>query len=244
MKNTSRRNSQNNSKTSKSTAKPVEAHQLTKEEQFEAEFEKASAAASKKKEQQTTKVREVIYRVKTKRDAGVLMAFITFNYRVFHPNVTKRMLFYAILLAVPGFIVKPIWAKIIFFVLGALTVLLAFTRQYISLAMTKSNDMDYKMGTDFTYDFTSNDASIYRNEQLSSFAKYKDLTSFYYDDEYYYLVFKNHEFHILPKNRFIKGDAANFEDFLYKKSHKTCKWIPNKLKDKIAKRRASRNFID
>lgn len=197
-----------------------------------------------KKVEQPNKVREVVYRVKTKRDAGILMAFITFNYRVFHPNVTKRLLFYAIILIAPIFIVKPIWARILLAVLGGLCILLAFTRQYISLALTKSKDMDYKAGTYFTYDFTNNDVSIYRNEELTSYAKYKDLTGFYYDDEYYYLVFKNREFHILPKDRFLRGDATNFEDFIYKKSHKACKWLPKKFKDQLAKRRAARNFMN
>ena len=46
--------------------------------------------------------------------------------------------------------------------------------------------------------------------------------------------------HILPKDAFTIGAPADFEEFIYKKSKKTCKWLPNKLSDRIKKRRAER----
>ncbi len=238
MKNSQRRPQENKQSNTKNTKESKKA----KEERLEADAAKASASAQKKKELRSSKPSEVIYRIKTKRDSSVLMAFITFNYRVFHPNTATRMIFYGILIFLPGFLVDIPWVRYTLFTLGILVVLLSFFRKYISLALTKSNDIDYKNGTEYTYDFTNNDASFYRNDQLSSYMKYRDITGFYYDDDFYYLVFKNHEFHILPKSKFTMGSAKDFEDFIYKKCRVTCKWIPTKFKDKMAKRRAARNL--
>lgn len=239
MKNTSRKvrpETQDKKNAPKGTSREEAASRM------EAESEKANAAALKKKELQTGKEREVLYRVSTLRDAGILKAFITFNYRVFHPSVTSRMVLYGILMIVPGFFVRVMWARIVLFVIGALTLLLAFARQYISLALTKRSDIDYRNRTAFIYDFTSADMSFYRNGQLMTFAKYKDIAGFYYDDRYYYLGLTNHEFHILPKDRFVTGEWKDFEEFIYKKSRKTCRWIPDKFRDKLAKRRAARRI--
>ncbi len=203
---------------------------------------KAAKEVPKKKPVRGSSVSEVIYRVKTKRDSKVLLAFITFNYRVFHPAVTTRLLFYGVLIFVPGFLVKALWARMIFFVLGALVILLGLFRQYISLALTKGHDADYKTGTDFIYEFTSNDIAFQKDDEFVDFAKYKDLTGFFYDDKFYYMIIKKNDLHILPKDRFTKGDAVSFEDYIYKKSHKTCQWIPNKFKDKLIKYRAMRQL--
>ena len=37
-----------------------------------------------------TKPKDVLYQVKTKRDSGVLKAYITFTYRMLHPGVSAR----------------------------------------------------------------------------------------------------------------------------------------------------------
>ena len=55
---------------------------------------KAKAAESKAKEQaKKPKIKEedVLYQVKTKRDEGLIKAFITFTYRVMHPRVSARL---------------------------------------------------------------------------------------------------------------------------------------------------------
>ena len=55
-----------------------------------------SAANDIKKQKARSKERDVLYCVKTKRDAAVLKAYITFTYRVYHPGVTARLLFFDI----------------------------------------------------------------------------------------------------------------------------------------------------
>lgn len=196
-----------------------------------------SSPAAKKPEKEL----EVLYQVKTKRDSDIIKAYITFTYRVLHPRVTGRMIFYGLLILVPGFFIKITGLKIACFVIGALVILLALFRQYISLALTKSNDADYRSGAVFTYEFTNNDASFYRNDELTAYiSKYKDITSFYYDEDFYYLGIANHDFFILPKAKFTVGDQQSFEDFIYKKSKKTCRWIPNNFRDKMKQKRAAR----
>jgi hypothetical protein len=168
-------------------------------------------------------------------------AYITFNYRVLHPGVTGRLIFFGILIALPAIIAKQLWLKIALVVVGALLILLGLFRQYISLALTKKNDEAYRNGTEFTYDFTQNDARFYTGDKLtSSISKYKEIISFYYDDDFYYMGIWNRDFFILPKSRFTIGDPAQFEDFIYRKSKKTCKWIPDKFSDRMKLRRAAR----
>ena len=104
----------------------------------------------------------------------------------------------------------------------------------------KKNDPDYINGTDFSYDFYDMSATVSKNgEIMSRITSYKSITAFYYDDEYYYMALGK-ELHVLPKNAFTVGEPAEFEEFIYKKSKKTCKWLPTKLSDRIKKRRAER----
>lgn len=196
------------------------------------ELQKPSSEGSK---------REILYQVKTKRDSEVIKAYITFHYRVMHPGVTGRLIFFGILVALPSIIAQQVWLKVALLIVGALLILLGFFRQYISLALTKKNDEAYKKGTEFTYDFTLNDAAFYSDDEMTSaISKYKEIISFYYDDDFYYLGIRNRDFFILPKSRFTIGDPADFEDFIYKRCKKTCKWIPNKFSDRMKLRRASR----
>lgn len=184
---------------------------------------------------------EAVYQVRTKRDSGILKAYITFTYRVLHPGVTTRLIYIGILIALPSIIIKQTWLRVTCLVIGLLLILLGLFRQYISLALTKKNDADYKSGVEFTYDFAANDASFYKGDELVSYiSKYKDIASFFYDDKYYYIRMISGDFIILPKDRFTIGDPDKFEDFIYKKCKKTCRWVPSSFKDRMAKRRAAR----
>lgn len=187
------------------------------------------------------KPKEVLYQIKTKRDSGVLKAYITFTYRVFHPKVTARMVLYGLLIAAPGFVVKTQALKIILWAIGGLVVLLGLFRQYISLAITKRADADYQSGAEFVYEFTKDDASFYRNGELTTYSsKYKDIDAVFYDEDYYYLSLTSREFFVIPMDRFTIGDPSTFSDFMYKRCKKVCRWIPAKLGNKIKKYRSSR----
>ncbi len=190
-----------------------------------------------------SKVRDVLYQVKTKRDGSIIRAFITFTYRVYHPGVTVRLIFFGLLIGAPAIVIKTMWLKAACAAVGALLILLGLFRQNISVALTKRNDPDYKSGVEYTYEFTSADASFYKGGELVAYInKYKDVMAFYYDEDFYYLAIANRDLFILPKSRFTIGDPATFEDFIYQKSKKTCKWIPNNFKDQLAKRRAYRRL--
>ena len=208
----------------------------------------SSQAKPKNEAHKTSKVsdkpKDVLYQIKTKRDSGVLKAYITFTYRVFHPKVTARMVLYGLLIIAPGFVVKTQALKIILWVLGGLVVLLGLFRQYISLALTKRSDADYRNGTEFVYEFTQNDASFFRDGELSAYSnRYKDIDAVFYDEDYYYLSLTSREFFVIPMNRFTIGDPSTFGDFMYKKSKKVCRWIPAKLGNKLKKYRSGRAVV-
>ena len=187
------------------------------------------------------KEREVLYKVVTKRDSDIIKAFITFTYRVLHPQVTTRMLFYGLLILVPGFFIKIQWLSITCFVLGALIILVGLFRQYISLALTKKSDEDYINGSEFVYEFTQNDASFYRNGELAAYSsKYKDIDAVFYDEKYYYLSLRNRDFFVIPMDRFTIGDPSTFGDFMYKRCKKVCRWIPVKFSNRIKKMQSQR----
>jgi len=206
--------------------------------------EKPAEAAKPAQKKKSAKKKEALYRVVTKKDAGIIKAYITFTYRVFHPGVSARLFIYGLLILLPGvfFFKDPFW-RIFFSVIGIAVMLLAFFRQYISLGITKKNDPDYKSGSEFTYDFYESSAAFFKNgERFSQLDKYKDITNFYYDDGYYYLAIKGRDLFVIPKDRFTVGDPAEFEDFIYKKSKHSCRWIPDKFGDKVRKRRAERSI--
>lgn len=202
----------------------------------EAAVNNSENSASKANEEQ----KEVLYQVVTKRTSDILKAYITFTYRVLHPNVTTRLIVYGLVVLLPGiFYFKDQFWKIFFITIGLALILLAFFRQYISLSMTKKNDPDYKSGAEFTYNFTSNSADFLKNgERFTGLDKYKDITNFYYDDNFYYLGVRGRELYVLPKKSFTIGDAQAFEEFIYKKCKVTCRWLPDNLKDQYRLRRA------
>ena len=207
-----------------------------------------SQSKPKTEAQKTTKVsdkqKDVLYQIRTKRDSGVLKAYITFTYRVFHPKVTARMVLYGLLILAPGFVVKTQALKIILWVLGGLVVLLGLFRQYISLALTKRSDADYRNGTEFVYEFTQNDASFFRDGELSAYSnRYKDIDAVFYDEDYYYLSLTSREFFVIPMDRFTIGDPSTFGDFMYKRCKKVCRWIPAKLGNKLKKYRSGRAVV-
>lgn len=226
---------------------PAEEKQADEEQSKE---EKPSGAAqaknknqnrNKNKSKSNEKKRDAVYQIKTKRTSGILKAYITFTYRILHPKVTPRLILYGLVIAAPGvFFFKDLYWKVFFMAIGIALILLGFFRQYISLAITKKNDPDYINKSDFTYDFFDMSIAISKNgELISRVTNYKDITAFYYDDAYYYLALAK-EVHVLPKNAFTVGEPVDFEEFIYKKSKKVCRWLPNKLSDRIKKRRAAR----
>lgn len=224
----------------RSTGPAAQAGQKKKTQNNKPQNSKVQNSESKGPDKVSEKPKEVLYQIRTKRDSGVLKAYITFTYRVFHPKVTARMVLYGLLILAPGFVVKAQALKIVLWVLGGLVVLLGLFRQYISLALTKKTDDDYRNGTEFVYEFTQNDASFYRNGELTAFSRYKDIDAIFYDEDYYYLSLISREFFVIPMNNFTIGDPSTFGDFMYKKSKKVCRWIPVKFSNQLKKMRSQR----
>lgn len=224
----------------KEQAETAEATEVTEaaEPAVSTEAKKPDKDASKG----SSKKKELMYQVVTRRDSGVIKAYITFTYRVFHPGVSARLCIYGMLLVLPGlFFFKDIFWKLFFVGVGAALILLAFFRQYISLWITRKNDPDYQTGTVFTYNFYEAGTEFLKDDtRFMRLDRYKDISNFYYDDEYYYLTIQGRDLFVIPKTAFTVGDPAEFEEFIYRKSKHTCRWIPNKFSDKLKKRRAER----
>ena len=203
----------------------------------------ASPAAAAAPEEAGSGLKDILYQVKTRRDAGVIKAYITFTYRVFHPGVTPRLLLYGLIIMLPGiFYFKDIFWRLFFIVIGAALILLALFRQHISVMMTKRNDPDYKSGAEFTYNFGMNAAEFLKDgRRFAKLDRYKDITNFYYDEKYLYLAVKSRDLFVIPKSAFTIGDAAGFEEFIYKKSKHSCRWIPDSFSGWLKKRRAERS---
>lgn len=225
----------------RNNAPAAQSGQKKKAQSSKPQNNKVQNAGSKVADKASEKPKEVLYQVRTKRDSGVLKAYITFTYRVFHPKVTARMVLYGLLILAPGFLVKAQALKIVLWVLGGLVVLLGLFRQYISLALTKKSDEDYRNGTEFVYEFTQNDASFFRDGELSVYSsRYKDIDAVFYDEDYYYLSLTSREFFVIPMDRFTIGDPSTFGDFMYKKSKKVCRWIPARFSNKLKKMQSQR----
>ena len=224
-------------------AKDVQAQTKNEQAQSKAKETGKDTAKSKKsgKGSSSAKKRDAVFQLKTKRTSDIIKAYITFTYRIMHPGVTPRLLLYGVLVAAPGiFFFKDLYWKIFFIAIGVALILLAFFRQYISLAITKNNDPDYKSGAEFEYDFYDLSATVSKNgEIVSRMTNYKDVTAFYYDNDFYYLALGK-EVHVLPKSAFTVGEPSAFEEFIYKKSKKTCHWLPNNMRDRMKQRRARR----
>lgn len=188
------------------------------------------------------KQKDIVYQVVSKRDSSVIKAYITFTYRVIHPTVSARLIIYGLIIGLPGiFYFKDLFWRVFFTGIGVTLILLGFFRQYISLWMTGRNDPDYKSGVEYTYNFTETDAEFLRGKEVfSRLDRYKDITNFYYDDDFYYLAIKGRDFFVIPKSSFTIGDPKDFEDFIYKKSKHTCRWIPDSFAGRMKKRRVER----
>ncbi|MDO5139273.1 MAG: YcxB family protein [Oscillospiraceae bacterium] len=230
----------NKSRSNKSSAQTKPKNNAPKGEATVNAAPKDAAQVSSDKAQ--SKPKEVLYQVKTKRDSGVIKAYITFTYRILHPGVSARLVLYGVLVALPGiFLFKDLYWKIFFTGIGVLLILLGLFRQYISLWITKRNDPDYQSGAEFTYNFTNTYANFMKDGvRFSGLSNYKDITGFYHDDSYLYMGMKNKEIIVIPKDSFTIGDPDSFEEFIYKKSKKTCHWLPNNFRDAMKQRRAAR----
>lgn len=229
---------------SRSSSSAVQSGQQKKSQSNKSQNNIMQNGGSKGTDKAPEKPKEVLYQIRTQRDSGVLKAYITFTYRVFHPKVTARMVLYGLLIFVPGFFVKAQALKVVLWVLGGLVVLLGLFRQYISLALTKKSDEDYRNGTEFVYEFTQNDASFFRDGELSVYSsRYKDIDAIFYDEDYYYLSLTSREFFVIPMDRFTIGDPSTFGDFMYKKCKKVCRWIPAKFSNKLRKMRSQRAIV-
>lgn len=198
--------------------------------------------ASGNAEKPQSKPKEVMYQVKTRRDSGIIKAYITFTYRMLHPGMSARLMLYGVLVALPGiFFFKDLYWRVFFTGIGILMILLGLFRQYISLWITRRNDPDYQSGAEFTYNFMINGADFLKDgTRFSGFSSYKDITGFYHDDAYLYMGLKNKEIIVMPKAAFTIGESGEFEEFIYKKSKKTCHWLPNNFRDAMKQRRAAR----
>lgn len=179
---------------------------------------------------------EILYEVRAKRDLKMMKAFITFLNRVQHPYVSAYFIFFgAFILFLPlhgkeghGFIMGTCY------VVGAFMVLMGFFRHYIPLMRMRKIDEDYINQVVYTYSFGKKHINVFRGEELLVDAgSYKDITSFYVDEDYYYLGLNNSDLFVLPKNCFTVGTEEEFRKYIQDKAQMTAIFIPTHLVNRV-----------
>lgn len=197
-----------------------------------AEIKEEETTAEEEEKQPKKGGNKPLYQVAYKRDDSVLLAFITFNYRVVHPKVFLRSILYAIVFITFGVVASSAVFSAICFLLAAFCLGLVMFRKNISLNMTKKDDQDYINGTVYTYNFTANGARMLRDNKPEVYAKsYKSsVKAFFGDQSFYYLLVSPDDLFVLPKDRFTIGDPEEFKDFIIEKTGLEMRWIPYGIK--------------
>lgn len=177
------------------------------------------------------------YIVAIRRDANMIMTFIKFTNRIKHPRVTFNLFVTGVLLAVIPTIGKGAVALpgvIICYGMGALLVLTALFRQYLSLYMMKANP-ETKLNEELTYLFGNTGVRVLNNGVEENLGYYKTVYKVWEDEKNYYLGMNEDDLVILPKKSFEEGDPLEFRDFILEKSGSDYRWIPtgivNRCKD-------------
>ncbi len=182
------------------------------------------------------------YVVRIRRDTALMMTFIKFQNRVSHPRVTFNLLVTGILLALVPTIVEGLAMPgvIVSYGVGALLILTALFRQYLTLSMMKSSP-EIKENEEITYYFGNSGVRALRGVTEENMGYYKNIYRVWEDERTYYVGMNEEDLLILPKDKFELGSEKEFLEFILDKSGAEYRWTPvgllNKWKDFLAKTR-------
>ena len=179
---------------------------------------------------------ETKFKVVMRKDDEVLRDFISFTYRAQGAIQRYKMRVLAVGLAVIGFLAgrdDHIIAGAIMFGLGMAFLVASFFLSQIAVAKLKKADIAYQKQTELTYAFTNGGLYVYEDGELSqNVGSYSKVTCFYGDEKNYYVGVNNDDLYLLPKKRFVEGDAEAFLEFVENKSGEKYEFLPLKVKNK------------
>lgn len=181
----------------------------------------------RKENQEYPDARKNHYTVRTRRDVKMMKTFISFSNRVRHPRVSANMFILgALLIALPiitdGIALAGV---VICYGMGALLVLMALFRQYISVAMMRS-DPQVKENEELVYLFGNSGIRVERDGTTENMGYYKNVYRIWEDEKNYYVGMNEDDLLILPKADFTQGDAKEFREFIVDKSGADYIWKP------------------
>lgn len=178
--------------------------------------------------QDGTDPRKNYYTVQIRRDTEMMKIFINFTNRIRHPRVTFNLFVTGVLLALVPTLVKGIALPgvIISYGMGALLILMALFRQYISVYMMK-NDPKVKENEEIIYLFGNSKIRAIRDGTEEDMGYYKNIYRVWEDERIYYVGMNQEDLLILPKKEFEEGEPENFREFILNKSGADYRWVPN-----------------
>lgn len=179
---------------------------------------------------------EAKFKVVMRKDDEVLKDFISFRYRAQGALQRYKMRILAIGLAIIGVLAgrdnHPI-AGAVMFGIGMFFFIGTFFLSQIAVAKLRKADIAYQNQTELTYVFTKSGIYVYENDELSqNVGGYSKITCFYGDEKNYYVGVNNDDLYLLPKRKFVEGDAEAFLEFIEQKSGEKYEFLPLTIKNK------------
>lgn len=168
-----------------------------------------------------------------KHSKKVLQQFIQFTYRINSPKAAFRMCVFASCFFLLAYAFRGGQAMYILCAIGLGIIAFAFFRKYIAFFKLAGNDPNYQSQADIYLTFGENEFTINQPEQKEQHVKYKELSHIYEEEETYYLNINNEELHVLPKEDFTVGDAADFGKFIETKTGKKFLQTSFTIKERI-----------
>lgn len=178
------------------------------------------------------------YTVHIRRDTEMMKIFVKFTNRIRHPRVSFNLFVTGVLLALVPTVIEGVALPgvIISYGMGALLILLALFRQYISVSMMK-NDPQVKENEEITYLFGNSGVRALRDGVEEDMGYYKNVYRLWEDEKIYYVGMNEEDLLILPKANFKEGEPESFREFILDKSGSDYRWVPMGLVNR------SREFV-
>lgn len=177
--------------------------------------------------QETSDPRKNHFTVHIRRDTEMMKIFVKFTNRIRHPRVSFNLFVTGVLLALVPTIVEGIAfaGVVISYGMGALLILMALFRHYLSVSMMKS-DPQVKENEEITYLFGNSGVRAVRDGAEEDMGYYKNVYRVWEDEQIYYVGMNEEDLLILPKNDFKEGEPESFREFILDKSGADYRWTP------------------
>lgn len=188
------------------------------------------------------------FKVVMKKDEEVLKDFLSFTYRAKGGVDRMKLRIFAIGLVTIGYLAAKGGGMIAGIIVGAVGIglfVISLCLPQVAIWRMKKMDMAYRNQTELTYAFTNGNIYVYENGELGqSVSGYNHVSCFYEDEKNFYVGINNEDLFLLPKKSFVEGEAAEFVEFIEKKSNEKAEFLPMLVKNKWIKMRVKMKQAD